>query len=498
MKGIMLQGTSSDAGKSLLTAALCRIFFNKGLNTAPFKSQNMSNNSYVTADGMEIGRAQGVQAEAAGQEATVYMNPILLKPSSDMQAEVVLFGKRDCVLSGMAYRTDYYQKGLQAIRTSLDELSKRHSYIIAEGAGSPAEVNLNDRELVNMKVAELAELPVILVADIERGGVFASIVGTLALLSPDDRNRVKGLIINKFRGDLELFQDGADWLEEQTGLPVLGIIPFLHGHMIEGEDSLSIASIFPEKTVYSVDIAVVHLPSISNYTDFEPFLYEKDVRIRFVAKASDFGNPDAVILPGTKSTLADLKTIQDNGLGESIKAHADAGKAVLGICGGYQMLGEKLADPYGTDTGKQGESAVGLRLLPVSTEFGMIKETTRRKGFTAENCGLGRIPVDGYEIHMGVTKSESIYPFLEFPGGNGDAGTVSGSIIGTYMHHLFYNDSFRTAWLNRLRKAKGLKPATELNLEAVKDLRYNLLAEQVEKHLDMEKLMCMAEGGCEQ
>ncbi|AZB42679.1 cobyric acid synthase [Bacillus sp. FJAT-42376] len=495
MKGLMLQGTSSDVGKSLLVTALCRIFADKGLNAAPFKSQNMSNNSYVTLDGLEIGRAQGIQAEAAGQEANVYMNPILLKPSSDMASEVVLFGKRDQVLSGMDYRSSYYERGLQAIEQSIYELGKRYSYIIAEGAGSPAEVNLNDRELVNMKVAELADLPVILVADIERGGVFASIFGTLALLSPKDRKRVKGLIINKFRGDIELFREGREWLEAETGVPVLGIVPFLHGHMIEGEDSLSITSLFPVKRKFAIDLAVIKLPYLSNYTDFEPFLFEEDVRIRFIDRPEDLGEPDAIILPGTKSTISDLETINKSGLAQAILEHARAGKEVLGICGGYQMLGERLIDRFGMDTGVEGYETAGLGLLPVYTEFLKEKETIRRSGRTAKTCPLGQWTVKGYEIHMGKTYGSGFEPFLEFPGGSGDEGATAGFVTGTYMHHLFYNDGFRTAWLNHLREKKGAGALRSINLEALKDERYSLLAEQIEPHLDMERIMEMAEGG---
>ncbi|MTH53052.1 cobyric acid synthase [Bacillus mangrovi] len=491
MKGVMIQGTSSDAGKSFLVTALCRILAQRGLNAAPFKSQNMSNNSYVTKDGLEIGRAQGVQAEAAGQEATVYMNPILLKPSSEMHSEVVLFGKRDRVLSGINYRKEYYETALTSIRISLEELQKRHDYLIAEGAGSPAEINLNDREVVNMKVAEMADLPVILTADIERGGIFASIIGTLALLEPAHRSRVKGLIVNKFRGDPALFESGKDWLEKNTGLPVLGIIPYLPGHMIEGEDSLSIESLFPVRNEYEIEVAVIRLPFISNYTDFEPFLFEEDVRLRFVSETASFGNPDAVIIPGTKSTLADLTFLTESGLSGEIQKYASGGNRLLGICGGYQMLGETMTDPFGTDSGQPGAAAKGLGLLPGRTTFGENKQTVRRKGFVAEDG----IPVEGYEIRMGETGCQGAAPFLQYAEPGGDPGAVSGSVTGTYLHHLFYNDGFRTSWLNELRERKGLRPKPCVNLKQLKDTRYSRVADHAEQHLDMKKIMDIIEGG---
>jgi adenosylcobyric acid synthase len=307
----MIPGTSSDVGKSLIVTALCRMFANEGTKAVPFKSQNMSNNSYVTVDGKEIGRAQGIQAESAKTEATVWMNPILLKPRSDSQAEVVFLGKASESLSGREYRERFYEKGIEVIKQSLSILEKEYNLIIVEGAGSPAEINLKDREIVNMKVAEIADVPVVLVSDIDRGGVFASIVGTLELLEPEERKRVAGLIINKFRGDLSLFEEGVRWLEEKTGIPVLGVLPYLENHMIDGEDSLSIGQQFRGKKTAPLDIAIIHLPYISNYSDLEPFLYEEDVSLRWVKDSSEFGHPDAVIIPGTKSTcsrvLHDLK-----------------------------------------------------------------------------------------------------------------------------------------------------------------------------------------------
>ncbi|HAQ07455.1 MAG TPA: cobyric acid synthase CobQ, partial [Bacillus bacterium] len=298
MKGIMVLGTASDVGKSLIATAICRTFANEGTRVAPFKSQNMSNNSYVTCDGKEIGRAQGIQAEAAKTKATVWMNPILLKPRSEQHSEIVLLGKASDTLSGKGYRESFYEKGLETIQAALVQLEEEYDVIVMEGAGSPVEINLKDRELVNMKVAEIADVPAVLVADIDRGGVFASIIGTLELLTEGERARIKGLIINKFRGDASLFEDGVKWLECRTGIPVLGVLPYIENHMIDGEDSLSIPASISRT---GLDIVVIRPPYISNYSDIEPFYFEQDVSIRWVSELSKIGTPDAVILPGTNS-----------------------------------------------------------------------------------------------------------------------------------------------------------------------------------------------------
>ena len=316
MKGVMIQGTASDVGKSLIVTALCRLFANEGIKVAPFKSQNMSNNSYVTNDGLEIGRAQGIQAEAAKIEATVWMNPILLKPRSDQESEIVLLGASVETLSGKGYRESFYDRGLDVIHHALDQLSKNYELLILEGAGSPVEMNLKDRELVNMKIAELADVPVFLVADIDRGGIFASIVGTLELLTDEERKRVKGILINKFRGDINLFTDGVKWLEEKTGIPVLGVLPYVNNHMIDREDSLSINEFRRMKKRGDLDIVFIQLPYSSNISDIEPFLYEEDVCLRFVQNVAEFGKPDAVIIPGTKSTIRDLQYMKEVGLFE--------------------------------------------------------------------------------------------------------------------------------------------------------------------------------------
>ena len=491
MKGIMIQGTASDVGKSLIVTALCRMFANDGVKVVPFKSQNMSNNSYVTKDGKEIGRAQGIQAEAAKIEATVWMNPILLKPRSNQDSEIVYLGKSLKTLSGRGYRDSFYEKGLDVIKKSLEHLSSEYELVVIEGAGSPVEINLKDRELVNMKVAELADVPVILAADIDRGGVFASIVGTLELLEPEERQRVAGIIINKFRGDISLFEDGIHWLEKKTGIPVLGVLPYVENHMIDGEDSLSLNNQFSSRKKGNLDIAVIQLPFVSNYSDLEPFLYNEDVSIRWVKHASEFGNPDAVIIPGTKSTIHDLNTLRDRQLDILIQKHIEHGGYVVGICGGYQILGEEIIDEMGSDTGIPNKSVAGLGWIPGRTTFFDVKETVRAAGVYHENTGLitnGKL--EGYEIHLGKTvlhQQGCSFLVLENGKEEGYYGK-NGQIIGTYLHHLFHNDEWRNHWLNMIRKSKGLHSKETIYISEYKDKRYDEIAGNMRAHLNFERL----------
>jgi adenosylcobyric acid synthase len=491
MKGVMIQGTASDVGKSLIVTALCRMFANDGVKVVPFKSQNMSNNSYVTKDGKEIGRAQGIQAEAAKIEATVWMNPILLKPRSNQESEIVYLGKSLKTLSGRGYRDTFYEKGLEVIQKSLNQLSNEYELVVIEGAGSPVEINLKDRELVNMKVAELANVPVILVADIDRGGVFASIVGTLELLEPKERQRVAGVIINKFRGDISLFEDGIHWLEKKTGIPVLGVLPYVEDHMIDGEDSLSLNNQFSNRKKGNLDIAVIHLPFVSNYSDLEPFLYEEDVSIRWVKHPSEFGNPDAVIIPGTKSTINDLNTLRDRQLDILIQQHIEHGCYIVGICGGFQILGEEIIDETGSDTGIRKKSVAGLGWIPGRTIFYDEKETVRAAGVYHENTGLitnGKL--EGYEIHLGKTVlHEHGCSFLALENGKEEGYYgKNGQIIGTYLHHLFHNDEWRNHWLNMIRKDKGLHSKETIYISKYKDKRYDEIAAQMRAHLNFEQL----------
>lgn len=499
MKGVMIQGTSSDVGKSLIVTALCRMFTNEGLRVAPFKSQNMSNNSYVTNDGKEIGRAQGIQAEAARTEATVWMNPILLKPRSDLQSEVVLLGSAQETLSGKGYRDSFYEKGLEVIQEALSYLQREYELIIIEGAGSPVEINLKDKELVNMKVAEIADVPVILVADIDRGGVFASIVGTLELLTPEERNRVKGIIINKFRGDIALFQDGITWIEEKTNIPVIGVLPFIENHMIDGEDSLSIGSQFTQKRETTIDIAVIHLPFISNYSDIEPFMFEEDVSIRWVKYGREFGNPDAVIIPGTKSTINDLQFLKESELDELIISHINCGKHIVGICGGFQILGREIIDQAGSDSGIASKQVKGLHAIPAVTTFYENKETIRVKGnyHSETNLKLTK-QLEGYEIHLGRTNIDGHSYFLKLENGR-DEGYFGqdGKIVGTYLHHLFHNDEWRNYWLNLLREKKGLPVRKMVNTEHTKEAKYDDLANEMKQHVNWDLLKTIATGSTE-
>jgi adenosylcobyric acid synthase len=493
----MIQGTASDVGKSLVVTALCRMFANEGIKVTPFKSQNMSNNSYVTVDGKEIGRAQGIQAEAAKTEASVWMNPILLKPRSHMSSEVVYLGRAVESLSGREYRDLFYEKGLEVIEESLSHLEKEFSLIVIEGAGSPVEINLKDREIVNMKVAEVADVPVILVSDIDRGGVFASIIGTLELMEPEERKRVAGLIINKFRGDLSLFEDGIEWLEQKTGIPVLGVLPYVDNHMIDGEDSLSISSQFKGRKSANLDIAVIHLPFISNYSDFEPFLYEEDVSLRWVKEASEFGEPDAVIIPGTKSTINDLHYIKAMNLDTLIQKHVEDGGYLVGICGGFQMLGECLIDESGSDTGIPNSCVTGLGMIPAKTHFKLEKETVRIEAYLHSDTGLPKSQrLEGYEIHLGRTiLARNGCSFLQTADGKADGYYgKNGKVIGTYLHHLFHNDEWRNQWLNMIRQWKGQSSKETVTIKDYKDQRFDELARKMKEHLNWPLLCEIIEG----
>ncbi|OEH94213.1 cobyric acid synthase [Bacillus solimangrovi] len=489
-KSLMIQGTHSDAGKSVLVAAFCRIFNDKGYETAPFKSQNMALNSYITIDGKEIGRAQGVQAEAARVEATVQMNPILIKPSSDSRSQIVVYGKPYQNMEAFNYRKHFYDKGVQIIHDSFAQLSETYERIVIEGAGSPAEVNLNDREIVNMKVAEIADAPVILVGDIERGGVFASLVGTLQLLSEHDRKRVIGVIINKFRGDISLLENGLTWFEEYTGVPVLGVIPYLHGLNIDAEDSVVLdtkpSGLFQQS---DLDIVVLRLPYISNFTDIDPFFLEDDCDVRYVSKSSHFGDPDLVIIPGSKSTIADLQFLHDSGLANCVKEAAQKETMIIGICGGYQMLGQIVEDPYEVESvTKQAE---GLALFPIKTTMAKEKRTVRSTGeLSFDNLSF---QVEGYEIHMGQTDGDG-KGFITMHDHQDGKINHEETIVGTYFHGLFHNDRFRHHLLNTLRNRKGLAPIQDRTFyDELREDAYNKLADHVRTHVDIERIETIME-----
>ena len=486
--GVMIQGTSSDVGKSFIVTGLCRVLSDLGYKVAPFKSQNMSNNSYVTYDGKEIGRAQGTQAEAARTLPTVYMNPILLKPMMDSRSEVVLLGEVFHSMDGWHYHKNFtMEKGLEVIRSSLEELSKNYDTLVIEGAGSPAEINLNDREIVNMRIANLVHLPVILVTDIDRGGSFASLVGTLNLLG-DNRRFVKGVIFNKFRGDISLLQDGLDWFEQYTGIPVIGVLPFLDDIAIETEDTQSMQRLDKHTSKEPLDIVVVGLQRISNNTDIEPFMFEDDVCIRIVYNAREFGNPHAVIIPGTKSTLDDLQQLWKNGLGKTICEFSENGGIVFGICGGYQMLGEIICDELGADRSCKDE-VLGLGLLPLSTHFEAEKRVQRVSGSIV--CDRFRdIEVSGYEIHLGhTTMTEPAENFVMIQNHFDGAVINNGQIIGSYLHNIFHNDTFRNRWLNMVREKAGLPLRDSVDTTDIKEWSFDKLAEACKKHLDMNAIV---------
>jgi adenosylcobyric acid synthase len=490
MRGIMIQGTSSDAGKSFLVTALCRIFADYGLKTCPFKSQNMSNNSYVTFDGYEIGRAQGVQAEAAKEEPNVYMNPILLKPKKDTQSEIVLMGKVFESQEGKDYYKNFtLNEGIRAVRKSLEYIENNYDVIVIEGAGSPVEMNLNATEIVNMRIAREADVPVILVTDIDRGGSFGSIVGTLELLG-DDRKRIKGIIFNKFRGDLSLFDDGVKFIEEYTGIKVVGVMPYLKNIKVENEDNLSTDYYYKSSKKEKVIIGVVNMPFVSNNTDIEIFRYEDDVEIRAIDQFADFNLFDAVIIPGTKSTIQDMQYLHNMGISKKIKEFYQSGGYVFGICGGYQMLGEKISDDIMVDSHSISEIE-GLSLLPVQTHFESEKTVKRVSGMVIHQAFRG-CKVSGYEIHLGVTspiENDEFLPLMkieEYVDGLADRDF---KVAGTYMHNIFHNDEFRNNWLNLIRKSKGYSEKPVINTYSLKEEDYNNLAKEAYNYLDVAYIM---------
>ncbi|MDE0583315.1 MAG: cobyric acid synthase [Planococcus donghaensis] len=482
---IMIQGTASDVGKSLICTALCRIFSDDGFRVAPFKSQNMALNSFVTETAGEIGRAQGVQAEAARVSATVDMNPILLKPKQDMVSEVILHGKHFMDMNAKTYRNDFLQQVMPAVEQSMHKLQRDFEVLVLEGAGSPAEINLKDKDIANMRMAHLADAAVILVADIDRGGVFASIIGTLTLLDESERQRVKGIIINKFRGIRELLDDGIEWLEKETGIPVLGVLPYLDVQ-IDAEDSLALSSLRfkkPKKGEFPIDIAVIRLPRISNFTDIDPFFDEPETGVRLIEKIEDLGTPDLIIIPGTKNTLADAEWLKETGFDLAIRELRQHGIKIFGICGGFQLLGHSLVDNGAFDG--EGGTARGLSLLPVDTVYIGDKKTITMTGNRVKDGQA----LTGYEIHLGrsMIRGEA-EPFMKVSDGRMDgAVSLDGNVIGTYLHGIFHNRNFTRELVNELREKKGLaslksdvKPDTQRREEA-----YDLLAVQVRNHMDI-------------
>lgn len=500
VKAIMIQGTGSHVGKSLIAAGLCRIFKQDGLKVAPFKSQNMSNNSFVTENGEEVSRSQVVQAEAAGIKPIVDINPILLKPTSDQGAQVIVRGK---VVSNMkaAEYDEYKRDAFKIVKKSYKNLTRTFEAIVIEGAGSPAEVNLKDRDIVNMKIAQMAKSPVILVSDIDRGGVFASVVGTLKLLSPKEQKMVAGIIINKFRGDLEILKPGLDFLEKQTKKPILGVVPYFKNIYISDEDSVSIE----EEKIYSknaeIQIKIIKLPRISNFTDFEYLEREEGITLQYVNESREIGSPDLLIIPGTKNTINDLIYLHNSKIVQRIKQIANNGTVIMGICGGYQMLGRKVVDEHNVESSTK--EMEGLNLLNIDTFMNKDKITHQVK---AKLSGLKEFidfnhTINGYEIHCGRTKvyeGNSAFKVMEQLGGEMgfyEEGNVNkeGTIIGTYIHGIFENNEFRNKFINYLRRRKNIKEKDAVCFD--RDLQYNKLAELLRNSLDMPKIYEILEKG---
>lgn len=500
-KVIMIQGTMSNAGKSLVTAGLCRVFKQDGYKVAPFKSQNMALNSFITKEGLEMGRAQVMQAEACGIEPSVNMNPILLKPTNDVGSQVIVNGE---VLGNMSAR-DYYKKKTELIphiMEAYNNLAKEYDIIVMEGAGSPAEINLKENDIVNMAMAKLVNSPVLLVGDIDRGGVFASIAGTLMLLEEDERKMIKGTIINKFRGDVNILKPGLDMIEEITKTPVVGVVPYMELD-IDDEDSLS--ERFNNKgTVDLIDIAVIRLPRISNFTDFNTFEYIPGVSLRYVKSVRELKDPDMIILPGTKNTMEDLKWLRESGLETQILKQAAKGKVIFGICGGYQMLGMELSDPFNVESGG---TMAGMGLLPTKTVFEREKVRTRVSGNFNEVSGilaeLSYVEFEGYEIHMGQTT----YDFNEeelttIDNVNGEDiikndGLYKDNVYGSYIHGIFDKEEVSKAIVESLCIHKGIdySSISTVDIEKYKEEQYDKLAEGIRNSLDMKAIYKILESG---
>jgi adenosylcobyric acid synthase len=497
-KTIMLQGTSSHVGKSILTTALCRIFLQDGQRVVPFKAQNMALNSYVTKTGGEMGRAQVAQAEAAGLEPIVEMNPVLLKPTGNSCSQVVLMGKPIGNMSAKEYHTGYSLQALGVIKECLDKLGAEFDTIVIEGAGSPAEVNLKANDIVNMRIAKMLTAPVLLIADIDRGGALASVVGTLELLDPDERDLIKGIIINKFRGDIDLLKPALDFLETKTGKPVIGVVPHLDQLGIDDEDSVSLDD-KQVNTLSELDIVVIRTPKISNFTDFDAFANETDVTVRYIQQGESIGKPDLILLPGSKNTIEDLLYLRQQGFEEQIIKLVNSGTPLIGICGGYQMLGKQISDPDHTESNL--DTISGLGLLDIATTFTPNKITHQVTANCSSNGFLGlNLTYEnliGYEIHMGQTEflqtAEHAFTITSRSNqlSNSADGVVrsDGLVMGTYIHGIFDNDVYRRSILNALRVRKGLAPIETVNdTHTRKENSYNRLAETVRNSLNMDLL----------
>ena len=503
-KSIMLMGTSSHVGKSILTTALCRIFRQEGRRVVPFKAQNMALNSYVTLDGREMGRAQVAQAEAAGLAPMVDMNPVLLKPTGNSQSQVVIMGEPVGNMSAREYHKGYSLKAWGAVEEALDRLRAEYDLLVIEGAGSPAEINLKANDIVNMRVAKHLQAPVLLIADIDRGGALASLVGTLELLDAEERALIKGLVINKFRGDVTLLTPALDFLEKKTGKPVLGVVPHIEQLGIDEEDSVSLDEKRYGDTSSRDDqlkIAVIRTPKLSNFTDFDALAGEPDVALYYVTTPDELGSPDLILLPGSKNTTEDLLYIRETGLETAIRERVTAGTPLFGICGGYQMLGKVVRDPLHTES--EHDETAGFGYFPSETTFAAqkrLRQVTASADFSFLGAHIFRKNLLGYEIHMGQTDflEKTIRPFQIAQEDNFVSdGAVSsdGLVIGTYIHGIFDDDDFRRSLLNRLRVQRGWSEIpVQYRYREEKERAYDRLAETVRASLDMEKLQTILEG----
>lgn len=485
-KAIMIQGTMSNAGKSLVAAGLCRIFKQDGYRTAPFKSQNMALNSYITKENLEMGRAQVVQAWSCGIEPSVLMNPILLKPTTDMGSQVIVMGE----VVGNMRAMDYFKRKkdyIPVIREAYEKLAQNYDIIVIEGAGSPAEINLKQDDIVNMGMARIADASVLLVGDIDRGGVFAQLIGTVMLLEEEEQERIKGLIVNKFRGDRAILEPGLAMMEERCGKEVLGVVPYMD---VDIEDEDSLAERLGRKTAgEQVDIAVIRLPKLSNFTDFQAFSLEPDVTVRYVERVSELGKPDLIILPGTKNTIRDMRWFRENGLEAAVLRQTEKGSLLFGICGGYQMLGESIEDKSGVE----GAGKIrGMGVLPMETVFEEEKTRTRTEGKTGKLSGvfesLSGKRVSGYEIHMGKTKRNGGADFVQLS--EKADGCCEGNAAGTYLHGIFDEEEFRTAFVKLLCERKGISyhAGDVVSYREYREKQFDKLADGLRESLDMEKI----------
>lgn len=487
-KVIMIQGTMSNAGKSLIATGLCRIFKQDGYRVAPFKSQNMALNSYITKDGLEMGRAQVMQAQAAGVQPSVSMNPILLKPTSDVGSQVIVNGIPVANMQARDYFS-YKKELIPEILKAYHALEADYDIIVIEGAGSPAEINLKQDDIVNMGLAKMVDAPVLLVGDIDLGGVFAQLYGTVELLEPEEKARIKGLLINKFRGDASLLDTGVALIEEKTGIDVVGVVPYMQVDL-EDEDSLSAR--FTQKTERALlDISVVKLPHISNFTDFYLLESMEEVSVRYVSRPSEVQGSDMIILPGTKNTVADLKWLRESGMEAVIKAHVAAGKVLFGICGGYQMLGKSVIDEVGAESG---ETIRGLEFFDTQTTFSGEKQRKQVQGSFGKVAGilhpLSQKPIEGYEIHMGETAGAGRLTRLEDTAGVRMEGMQKGNVYGSYVHGIFDKAQTVEALLQALAEAKGIRDfqTSVMDYTSYREAQFDLLAEGLRKSLDMERI----------